>query len=63
MTAAGALLMMAQPILAAVFEVVLVAAFSMLLFGEFCLGAYIFHVLRGEVRFANSTLPWARPKP
>ncbi len=62
-TAAGVLLVLAQPIVAAVFEMGLVAAFSMLLFGKFCLGAYIFHVLRGEVRFANSTLPWAPPKP
>ncbi len=62
-TAAGLLLILGQPIVAAVFEVGLVAAFSMLMFGRFCLGAYIFHVLRGEVRFANSTLPWAGAKP
>jgi hypothetical protein len=29
-------------------------------FGRFCLGAYLFHLLRGEVAFANSTLPWAK---
>jgi len=44
-----------------VFEAFLVVAFSALLFGKFCLGAYVFHVLRGERRFANATLPWARP--
>jgi hypothetical protein len=38
----------------------LVAAFSLLLFARFCLGAYVFHVLRGEAAFANRTLPWAR---
>jgi len=38
----------------------LVAAFSMLVFGKFCLGAYFFHVLRGESAFANRTLPWVR---
>ena len=38
----------------------LVAAFSLLVFGKFCLGAYFFHVLRGEATFANRTLPWAR---
>lgn len=43
-----------------IFEAFLVAAFSMLLFGKFCLGAYIFLVLRGQVSLANSTLPWAR---
>lgn len=43
-----------------VFQGFLVVAFSALLFGKFCMGAWVFHVLRGEVRFANSTLPWAR---
>jgi len=42
------------------FQGILVAAFSLLLFGKFCLGAYVFHVLRGETAFANRTLPWAR---
>jgi hypothetical protein len=41
-------------------EAMLVVAFSLLLFGKFCLGAYVFHVLKGRVAFANSTLPWAR---
>jgi len=62
MLAAGASLLFGQPLLAYVFEAGLVAAFSLLLFGKFCLGAYVFHVLRGEVGFANSTLPWARPR-
>jgi uncharacterized protein DUF4395 len=44
-----------------VFEVFLVAAFSALLFGKFCLGAYIYHLVRGNFAFANATLPWARP--
>jgi hypothetical protein len=37
-----------------------VVAFSALLFGRFCLGAYFYHLLRGRVAVANSTLPWAR---
>ena len=41
-------------------QAMLVAAFSLLIFGKFCLGAYVFHVLRGEAAFANRTLPWAR---
>lgn len=45
-----------------VFQGFLVVAFSALLFGRFCLGAWVYHVLRGEVAFANSTLPWARPR-
>jgi uncharacterized protein DUF4395 len=48
------------PVVAWMLEALLVVAFSALLFGRFCLGAYVFHVLRGEVGFANSTLPWAR---
>jgi len=48
-------------VLAWIFEAFLVVAFSALLFGKFCLGAYVFHLLRGKAGFANSTLPWARP--
>lgn len=62
MLAAGLALLFGQPLLAYVFEAGLILAFSLLLFGKFCLGAYVFHVLRGEVGFANSTLPWARPR-
>ena len=43
-----------------VLQAMLVAAFSLLLFGKFCLGAYVFHLLRGEAAFANRTLPWTR---
>jgi hypothetical protein len=45
-----------------VFEAFLVIAFAALLFGKFCLGAYVYHLLRGRIDFANSTLPWARPQ-
>jgi hypothetical protein len=40
-------------------QVCLVAGFSALLFGKFCLGAYVYHLLKGRVAFANSTLPWS----
>jgi hypothetical protein len=46
--------------LAWVLQGMLVVAFSALLFGRFCLGAYLYHLLKGRVAFANSTLPWAR---
>jgi hypothetical protein len=46
--------------LVGVLESLLVVAFSLLLFGKFCLGAYVFHLLKGRIAFANSTLPWAR---
>ena len=45
-----------------ILEALLVIAFGALLFGKFCLGAYIFHILRGKTSFANGTLPWARPR-
>ncbi len=41
-------------------EALLVVAFSALLFGRFCIGAYLYHLLLGRVAFANATLPWAR---
>lgn len=43
-----------------VLEAFLLIAFAALLFGKFCLGAYVYHVLRGQNTFANATLPWAR---
>jgi hypothetical protein len=57
---AGVALLTGATLVAWVLEAGLIAAFSMLLFGRFCFGAYIFHLLRGEVAFANSTLPWAK---
>jgi hypothetical protein len=59
LAAALALLWGALP-LAWVLQAMLVLAFSALLFGRFCLGAYVYHLLRGRTAFANSTLPWAR---
>ena len=56
--AAGACLLQGWTVASWVFQGFLVVAFSALLFGRFCLGAWVFHVLRGEVAFANSTLPW-----
>lgn len=57
----GVSLLQGWQITAWIFEAGLVVAFSALLFGKFCLGAYIYHLLRGEFAFANDTLPWARP--
>jgi hypothetical protein len=62
-TAGAALSSYAGAVLAAcVFEAALVVAFGALLFGRFCLGAYVYHVLHGRHRFANATLPWARAR-
>jgi hypothetical protein len=57
---AGLALLYGQSGLAWLLQAMLVLAFSALLFGKFCLGAYVYHLLRGRVAFANSTLPWAR---
>lgn len=43
-----------------ILEGLLVIAFAALLFGKFCLGAYVYHLLRGQSGFANATLPWVR---
>jgi hypothetical protein len=51
-----------QPVAAWVLEGFLVMALVALVFGKFCLGSYIFHLIRGEAAFANRTLPWVRGK-
>ena len=53
-----ALLSGAMPV-AWVLQAFLVVGFVALLFGKFCLGAYVYHLLKGRTAFANSTLPWA----
>ena len=63
MLVAGLALLKGWVITAWVSEAFLVVAFAALLFGKFCLGAYIYQLLRGRVAFANSTLPWVRPRP
>ncbi len=62
MLLAGAALSAGWMISAWILEAFLVIAFAALLFGKFCLGAYVYHLLRGKFAFANSTLPWARPQ-
>lgn len=59
---AGASLLVGWTIAAYVLEAFLVIAFAALLFGKFCLGAYVYHLTRGKIAFANSTLPWAHPR-
>lgn len=57
----GLSLLLGNQPLAYILEGFLVIALSALLFGRFCLGSYIWHLVTGQVRFANQTLPWARP--
>jgi hypothetical protein len=61
--ATGVLQLMGFTTASWIVQALLVGAFSLLLFARFCLGAYVFHLLRGEFAFANSTLPWASGEP
>jgi hypothetical protein len=47
-------------IAAYVMEGLMLAAVTALAFGGFCLGSFIFHLLRGNAAFARRTLPWAQ---
>jgi len=60
MLAAGVAISLGWQITAYVFEGMLVVAFSALLGGKFCLGAYLFQLLRGQTSLANATCPWSR---
>jgi hypothetical protein len=62
MLLAGAAVLAGWMTAAWILEAFLVIAFAALLFGKFCLGAYVYHLLRGRIAFANSTLPWAHPQ-
>jgi len=41
------------------FQGLIAVAFAALLFGKFCVGAYVYHLLRGNVALANGTCPWS----
>ena len=62
MLAIGISLLSGWHVAAWILEVLLVAAFSALIFGKFCLGSYIYHLLRGDAEFANRTVPWSRER-
>jgi hypothetical protein len=55
----GASLLAGWHTLAWVFEALLLAALGALIFGAFCSGSYLFHVVRGHGEFARRTLPWS----
>lgn len=42
-----------------VVEAIFLAAVLALTIGGFCLGSFVYHVLRGHGTFARQTLPWA----
>ena len=45
--------------LALALQGLLIVAIGALAFGGFCLGSFVFHLLRGRASFAKRTLPWA----
>ena len=57
----GASLLFGWTLAAYIFEAFLVVALLALNLGGFCLGSYIFYLVSGQARYANQTLPWARP--
>lgn len=56
--AIGMLLLLHPGTAALVLQVLLLAALTALIFGRFCLGSFLYHLLRGRSDFAMSTLPW-----
>jgi len=56
----GVSLLLGWRAVAYVVEAVFVAAVGALIFGGFCLGSFVFHLLRGRAAFAKRTLPWVR---
>jgi uncharacterized protein DUF4395 len=60
MLAIGVALLSGSRGLAWSLEAVLLAALAALIFGRFCLGSYVFHLVSGQAAFANRTLPWSR---
>jgi hypothetical protein len=57
---AGLALLAGWPRLSWILQGVVAIALAALVFGRFCLGSYLYHLLRGKVGFANRTLPWSR---
>jgi Domain of unknown function (DUF4395) len=58
--AIGISLLSGWRVTAIVLQCFLIAAVAALAFGGFCLGSFVFHLVRGRAAFARSTLPWAR---
>ena len=58
--AIGISLVLGWNVTALILEGLLIVALGALVLGGFCLGSFIFHLLRGRAAFARHTLPWAR---
>jgi hypothetical protein len=57
--AIGLSMILGRPALAWAFQVILLFALALLIFGRFCLGSFIYLLLSGQRAFANKTLPWS----
>lgn len=60
MLAIGISLLLGWKVTAIVLEAFLVLAVGVLALGGFCVGSFIFHLIRGRAALAVRTLPWAR---
>lgn len=58
-TAVAIFLLAGMPMVAFIIEALFTAAAAALSFGRFCLGSFLYHVLRGKKDFALRTLPWS----
>ena len=58
--AIGISLALRWSVLALALQGLLIVALVALVFGGFCLGSFVFHLLRRRAAFAKRTLPWAR---
>lgn len=59
-TASAATMATGNWIAALAIQGVLILAVAALVFRQFCVGSFIYHVVRGRVAFAIGTLPWRR---
>ena len=59
MLAAGLALLEGWRTASYAFQGLIVVAFAALLLGKFCLGAYVYHLLKGNAALANGTCPWS----
>jgi hypothetical protein len=58
--AIGVSLMLRWTMAAIVLQGLLIVAVGALVLGGFCLGSFVFHLLRGRAALAKRSLPWAR---
>jgi hypothetical protein len=56
----GVSLLAGASVAAWVLQALLLVALGALIFGGFCLGSFLFHLMRGQAAFATRTLPWSR---